>query len=103
MTHDTPDPFNLILSSLRDFRQEVNARLDRLVTQEAFQAEQRRVDERNADLAKDIADEQAARIRAFGELEKKSDRLKGWIRWLVGVALVPLALFIADRVIGGVS
>jgi hypothetical protein len=59
MPETEPTPWEL-MRVLRD----VNAKVDRVVTKDMFQAESRRVDERLAEQARDIADERAERVAA---------------------------------------
>lgn len=78
----------------------INTRLDKLVTQDAFQAEQRRVDERFREIKDDLVEERGARERA--ELESKaSQRNIGlWVRWIAASILIPVALFVATLIQG---
>ena len=65
------DPISqIILDELRATRREVNDRLDGLVTQQAFEAEQRRIDERHES---HIRTESEARVEADGALGRKID------------------------------
>lgn len=107
------DLFNLIRSDLRDFRSEVNKRLDTLVSQSSFDAERRRVDDRLKDLADDIAAEREARTLAveqerlarkrYEEAEgKKNERTGIWVRWGVTAAIgIPAAYWAWAAFIAG--
>lgn len=90
--------FHLIREDLLAFRKEVNERLDRLVTQDAFEGERRRVDGLIARLGQDIVaeavarreavtEEQTARQKDMAELEKKGARTGLWVRWAVGLII----------------
>lgn len=90
----------------RDFRQEVSARLDKLVTTEAFVAEQRRVDERIAVVAQDIADERVAREKGLAGTEKnignvqraneETERKRGQnFRFTITTVITMAAVFVA--------
>lgn len=119
----TSEPGNSELDRLlREGFATVNARLDKLVSQDVFLAEQRRVDERHTALQADIAEEKAERVAAIkdekaervaavtaeatareaadtkekGEREKLSNRL-----WMVAASIaVPVVLFVANLVQG---
>jgi hypothetical protein len=100
----------------------VNASVSRLVSQEVFLAEQRRVDERHAALQADIAEEKAERIAAIkdekteriaadtaeqtareaGLAKEKTEREKVgiWVRWTLATILIPTILLIVDLVQG---
>jgi len=94
-------------NSLRDGLAQINARLDRLVSQDAFEAERRRVDERLAALGADVVEEKTDRLSAV-ESEKQAreqgdkiqqsqlDKLGNRIWGAVVGALIPIGLFIAD-------
>ncbi len=83
----------------RDGFASVNARLDKLVTTDAFSAEQRRVDDRLKDLADDITSERTARQGGDGEQQKSIDRLTANLRWVAAAIILPIALFIATLLI----
>ncbi len=74
----------------------LDKRLDRLVTTEAFAAEQRRVDDKLKDLADDIATEQQE--RKAGDESQRSDlnRFSANQKWLVVSVLIPIGLFITN-------
>jgi len=100
----------------------VRADIAKLVSQEVFLAEQRRVDERlaaqQADIAEEkaeriaaIKDEQAARERAITAeqtarkadiAEEKAEREKvgTWVRWVAASIAIPTALFVANLLQG---
>lgn len=89
----------------------VNASLAKVVSQEVFLAEQRRVDERHTMIAADITEEKADRVAAIAaerterttalaketaEREKLSNRL-----WMVAASIaIPVVLFIANLIQG---
>lgn len=75
-------------------RSEFNQRIDRLVTSEAFTAEQRRVDEKFSSQGKEIADERASREAAFAAQQGRQDRLATNFKWLATSLILPLAIFI---------
>ncbi|MCZ2261598.1 hypothetical protein [Isoptericola sp. QY 916] len=101
----------------------MNDKLDRVVTKDMFQAESRRVDDRIADVAKDIADERVAREKAINEeraarekaveaekrarkaleeaAQARSDRLGVWLRWLAGGLVASIGTAIFTRFSGG--
>ncbi len=91
---------------VRDGFSGLNARLDKLVTADAFAAEQRRVDDRLKDLSDDIVQERTARLAAHAD-EKRAretgdqgqqttiDKLTANIRWVAAGIILPVALFIA--------
>lgn len=92
-------------------RSEFNQRLDRLVTTEAFAAEQRRVDERLSAMGQDIVDERLARQDELNkaiadrkeQLDKVHDRiakLTANMRWIASSVLLPIGLFVAGLVFG---
>ncbi|WP_235739006.1 hypothetical protein [Nocardioides alcanivorans] len=85
---------------------QLNQRLDRLVSTDAFNAEQRRVDDRLKDLADDIAGERAARVaaqeterseRKEGDKAQQAtlDKLTTNLRWVAASIILPIALFVA--------
>ncbi|MCG7285348.1 hypothetical protein MHY85_05080 [Cellulomonas sp. ACRRI] len=101
-------------------RAEFNARLDRLVTTEAFAAEQRRVDQRFAEMGQDIVDERLAREKADDreatrrsqfiekyELERadtakwQRDSRSKWILAIVGLVASPIVVAVVQYVLGG--
>jgi hypothetical protein len=88
--------------AMRDGLAQINARLDKLVSQDAFQAEQRRRDDQYATLMADIADEKAERVAAI-EAEKRArergdaaqqaqlDKADANRRWLWAAVVIPIA------------
>lgn len=62
-----PSLFELLRSDIRDMRSDFNARLDKLVSTDAFTAEQKRRDELHSSLVQDLADERVARERAIAQ------------------------------------
>lgn len=83
-------------SDMRDGIAAINSRLDKLVSVEAHAADLRRVDERMADLAKDIADEQQRRQEAVQRLETQMQRMVTTQRYVAAAILLPVALFIGN-------
>lgn len=81
-------------------RAEFNQRLDRLVTTEAFTAEQRRVDERLSNLGQDIVDERLARLAEFEKANDRMAKLAANMRWVASALLLPIGLFVAGLVLG---
>jgi hypothetical protein len=62
MTDELPTSlFNILRDDVSGMRKEINTRLDKLVTREAFEAEQRRVDAKISDLGTDLVNETKAR------------------------------------------
>jgi len=116
------DPIQqIILDELRGTRREINDRLDKLVTTEAFQAEQRRVDDRheehtratNAEHAaiRELVDDKVKESKAAVEA-KVEDSTKGWkdaneardkrettrwnwFKWAVGIILTVLGISVS--------
>lgn len=90
---------------MRDGFAQANARLDKLVSQDAFQAEQRRVEDRLAALAVAVANEKADRVKADEE-EKRDreagdaqqqiqlDKFAGSFRWLFASMVIPIVCVI---------
>ena len=89
---------------LDQMRIEFNARLDRLVTTEAFAAEQRRVDDRFAAQGEDIVGEASARKADIKALRDAADKTQANLRWVAAAIVLPVALFVANLVLirGGV-
>lgn len=100
----------LFREDMREQFRQTNDWIDRLVTTDAFVAEQRRVDETVASLRTAISDERAARIAALAD-EKTSrekgdqgqqtqlDRLTTNVRWVATSILMPTGLFLANLII----
>jgi hypothetical protein len=100
----------------------VRADIAKLVSQEVFLAEQRRVEERlaaqQADIAEEkaeriaaIKDEQAAREKALAaektaretaiaEEKREREKVGTWVRWVAASIAIPTALFVANLVQG---
>lgn len=89
---------------------DMNARLDRLVSTDAFAAEQRRVDEALATIREDVADEKKARAEAMinerrdreaGDRVQQGslDKLVSNQKWIAISVLLPIAFFIANLVL----
>lgn len=77
-------------------RSEFNQRIDRLVTNEAFAAEQRRVDDKFGSLGREIGEERGARKQSFEKLAVN-------VRWLAASLVVPIGLFIVNLVAFGIG
>lgn len=101
MADDVSGMFQYIRDDLGAFRKEVNERLDKLVTQDAFDAERRRGDELRAALGQDLVEERESRIEAdrtekservaaHALIEKRSKQMWAGVQWGVGT-LVALA------------
>lgn len=106
----------ILLREMREFRSEVGKRLDRLVTQEAFQAEKERVNERMGDMRADLDDERRAREHALRQetearnealsaekekrmaVEAEQEKARNRNRWFIGAALIPLAFMLMQYV-----
>ena len=97
-------------TDIREGFAQLNQRLDKLVPQDAFTAEQRRVDDRLKDLADDIAaydkrmrealiDERKAREVGDQRQQDQLDRLTTNIRWVAVSVLLPIALFLANLLV----
>ena len=97
---------------VRELGAQLNARLDRLVTDTTFAAEQRRVDDKLRDLADDIAAEREARKDALaqeGSAREQGDKAQQIAlnklianqKWLIAAVVVPVAAFLADLVLRG--
>lgn len=109
MPEEEPTPWEL----MRVLRS-VNDKVDKVVTKDMFQAESRRVDERLAEQARDIADEQTARVKADEqersarkedvskvstaldafkkEVAETAEKNRANMRWLASAILLPVAL-----------
>jgi hypothetical protein len=83
---------------MRDGFAQLNQRLDKLVTTDAFNAEQRRVDDRLKDLADDIAAEKVQRVEGDANQQKSLDKLVATQRWVAAAILLPIALFVATLI-----
>ena len=96
----TRDPVTqIVLDELRALRIDMNARLDRLVSQEAFSAEQRRVDDRHAALGQDVVDERLARKADVDTLRVSLTKTAANVRWAIAGIILPTALIITMIVI----
>ena len=88
----TRDPVTqIVLDELRALRTDMNARLDKLVTQEAFAAEQRRVDQRHDSLGQDVVDERESRKTAITELKTAQAKTAANVRWAFAAIVLPTA------------
>lgn len=115
MSHVTqePGPWELqrtheqLRADMREGFAQLNSRLDRLVSTDAFAAEQRRVDEKLKDLADDIAAEREQRQIAIGSEKRERergdsaqqsalDKLIANQKWIIVAVLLPVGLFLAN-------
>lgn len=95
---------------MRDGFNQLGQRLDKVVTAEAFAAEQRRVDDKFKDLNDDIvtersqrqdaiAEEKAAREKGDAAQQAALDKLVSNQKWLIAAVLLPLAFFVVTTLI----
>jgi hypothetical protein len=100
-----PSLFDLLRSDIRDMRTDFNARLDKLVSTDAFTAEQKRRDDQYLELGKDIQQERLDRVeavrhekeareKAHAETDGRSRRAWAAVRWTV-VAVISIAGVVA--------
>lgn len=83
---------------------QLNNRLDKLVSAEAFTAEQRRVDEKFVDMQGDLQDERTARERAIHEADNRINKMKDRMWWFAAAILLPIFLYVVEWVqAGGLS
>lgn len=101
-TEPTPWELMRVLRSM-------DGKLDKLVTRESFNAEQRRVDDKFSAQGQDIveekiarekalAEEKLAREKASAEITARLDKQAANLKWLAAAILLPVALFIAGIV-----
>ncbi len=96
-----------IRNDQRDGFAGINSRIDRLVSTDAFNAEQRRVDDSLKAIANDITADRQQWMRELAQ--EKVDREKGdtaqqaqldklviTIRWVAAAILLPVGLYVAD-------
>ncbi|WGL50635.1 hypothetical protein P5P86_11735 [Nocardioides sp. BP30] len=87
---------------MREGFAQTNARLDKLVTQDAFQAEQRRVEDRLKAIEREQAEEKADRIEAVATEKREReagdkgqqnqlDKFSSNFRWLFASMVIPIA------------
>lgn len=74
----------------------LNARLDKVVSADAFAAEQRRVDDKLKDLAADISDERVSRRVGDDAQQTALDKLVSNQRYVVAAIMIPIGLFVAS-------
>lgn len=108
-----PGPWELrrAIDQIRDDQREgfasINSRLDRLVSADAFAAEQRRMDEKIAGerqrtdekiaaLTDDLTKEAAARKEGDQAQQSALDKLVANQKWIVVAIGLPVALFLAN-------
>lgn len=102
MVHDEPGGWELrraldeTRKDMRDGFAGLNQRLDKLVSTDAFNAEQRRVDERLKDIADDLAAEASARQAGDADQQKALDKLVSNQKWILTAILLPIGLFLAS-------
>lgn len=100
-----PSLFDLLRSDIRDMRTDFNQRLDKLVSTDAFTAEQRRRDDQYLELGKDIQQERIdretavrhekeAREKAHEQTDARSRRAWSGVRWAI-VAVISIAGVVA--------
>lgn len=70
---EEPSIWELLRGDIRDLRKDVGDRFDKVVTREAFEAEQKRRDEQHAQLGRDLVAEREARILGDKSLEEDID------------------------------
>lgn len=71
---EEPSIWELLRGDIRDMRKDVADRFDKVVTREAFEAEQKRRDEQHAQLGRDLVAEREARILGDKGLEEDLDK-----------------------------
>lgn len=95
---------------MRDGFAGLNARLDKLVSADAFLGERGRVDDRIKDLAddisaereqraRDISTERAARVKGDEDQQRAIDKITTTQRWVAAAIILPIALFIASIIL----
>lgn len=93
-----------IREDVRDGFAQSNARLDKLVTAEAFAAEQKRVDGLHQQLSEaitrvaaesvaDLAEEKQARIDGDKAQQATLDKLASLLKWVWATTVLPVVLF----------
>lgn len=96
--------------AMRDGFAGLNARLDKLVSSDAFLGERGRVDDRIKDLADDISaereqrardinSERAARIKGDEDQQRAIDKITTTQRWVAAAIILPIALTVASIVL----
>jgi hypothetical protein len=75
---------------MRDGFAQANARLDKLVSQDAFQAEQRRVEDRLKAIERDQAEEKADRVAGDERQQAQLDKFASNFRWLFASMVIPI-------------
>lgn len=80
--------------NMRDGIAQINARLDKLVSQDAFQAEQRRVEDRLKAIERDHAEEKADRVAGDERQQAQLDKFANNFRWLFASMVIPIACVI---------
>ena len=71
----------------------VNANLREKVSQDVYAADQRRVDDRMADVKVDLAEEKIERKNGDKEQQSQLDKMSTNIKWLVAAVLLPTVFF----------
>lgn len=90
---------NKLSTDLKDGLAGINGRLDSMVTEGVYGAEQRRVDDRLKDLADDISAERDARKSEITTVMAQMERTAVWLRWLAAMIVLPIVLFVVNIVI----
>lgn len=80
-------------------RDEFNARFDKLVSRDAFNGEQQRVNDRFNTLLLSLKEEQHRRSEAILKIEKRLDQFSANLRWVVAAVALPVILFVANLVV----
>lgn len=122
----------MVMREMGAFRKEMRESLTNLVSREAFQAEKERVNERMGDMREDLEHERRAREQAVkGEadaraeavakeqkareeamkaeeakrvaIEAEQDKARNGRRWLIGVALIPLAFMLMQYILANLA
>lgn len=86
-------------SGFSNMREEFNTRFDKLVSRDAFDGEQQRVNDRLSILASDIADEKLSRAEATLAIERRMNAFSANLRWVIAAVALPLVLFLVNLVV----
>lgn len=80
-------------------RDEFNARFDKLVSRDAFNGEQQRVNDKFNTILLSMKEEQHRRSEAILKVEKRLDQFSANLRWVVAAVALPVILFVANLVV----